>query len=393
MSVKWNLYAELRNNQEAADERMEKQLADNNRLLLMLTQAAVCLLFFFWVISDERDWFTMWWLFCMVFWLPLLFEGALEWYSGTVMVKWPPPASLIAQLRQGLGVMLADFLLPLAMSWIALSAAHRPRLAWIGAVLAVVGYYLLRVWCYDCYRKRMLDSGEYGHLTRAEERDNRRAQAALIILTAVSLLPALIWPETALPGGGELKTLLRLEQAADAYIGAEAKAFEYTDGEVRAMRYQLPGEELTVCYGANGQPREAWLTEDGLYYHYDGAGWTETAENSQPVRSSVLRLSREQLGGIRYGWSAYKVEFTQEALRAQLLQLDVRLFDAYKQVEAEYELSSSDGHLLRYAYKAYGTRYGIPSADYYQLKGITINPEQVAAQVAVQKQLLGLPTP
>ena len=40
MSVKWNLYAELRNNQEALDERMEKQVADNNRLMLTLTQAA-----------------------------------------------------------------------------------------------------------------------------------------------------------------------------------------------------------------------------------------------------------------------------------------------------------------------------------------------------------------
>ena len=372
---------------------MEKQVADNNRLMLTLTQAAACLPLFFWVFSEERDWFKMWWIICMVFWLPLLFEGALEWYSGTVMVKWPPPASLIARLRQGVGLVLARVVMPFSISWIVLSAAHRPRLAWISAVLAAAGYYLLRVWCYDCYRKRMLDSGEYWHLTGAEQRDNRRALAALIILTAVSLLPALVLPETALPGGGELKTLLSLEQAADAYIGAEAKAFEYTDSEVRAMRYQLPGEELTVCYSANGQPREAWLTENGLYYHYDGAGWTETAENSQSVRSSVLRLDREQLGGIRYSWGAYKVEFTQEALRAQLLQLDVRLFDTYEQVEAEYELSSSDGHLLRYAYKAYGARYGIPSADYYQLKGITINPKQVAAQMAVQKQLLGLPTP
>lgn len=204
MSVKWNLYAELRNNQEAADERMEKQLADNNRLLLMLTQAAVCLPLFYWLFSEERDWIKMCLLICMVFWLPLFFEGALEWYSGTVMVKWPPPASLIAQLRQGIGVMLVSVVLPFSVGWIVLSTAHRPRLAWIGAVWAVVGYYLLRVWCYDCYRKRMLDSGEYVHLTRAEEQDNRRAQAALIILTAVSLLPALVWPETALPGGGRV---------------------------------------------------------------------------------------------------------------------------------------------------------------------------------------------
>ena len=107
MSVKWNLYAELRNNQEALDERMEKQVADNNRLMLTLTQAAACLPLFFWVFSEERDWFKMWWIICMVFWLPLLFEGALEWYSGTVMVKWPPPASLIARLRQGVGLVLA----------------------------------------------------------------------------------------------------------------------------------------------------------------------------------------------------------------------------------------------------------------------------------------------
>ena len=73
--------------------------------------------------------------------------GALEGYSGTVMVKWPPPASLIARLRQGVGLVLARVVMPFSISWIVLSAAHRPRLAWISAVLAAAGKYLLRVWC------------------------------------------------------------------------------------------------------------------------------------------------------------------------------------------------------------------------------------------------------
>ena len=115
---------------------------------------------------------------------------------------------------------------PFALICVLLTGGDRPKLAWVGAVGATLAYYLLRVWCYDQYRKRTLDSGEYGQRTREEKRDNRQAQAAVLLLTLVSLAPALLLPETALPGGARLERLAAVEQAVSAYQEAESVVFD-----------------------------------------------------------------------------------------------------------------------------------------------------------------------
>lgn len=107
----------------------------------------------------------------------------------------------------------------------------------------------------------------------------------------------------------------------------------------------------------------------------------------------MLQVSREQLRDITYSswtWS-YTVAFSQEALQAQLLQLDVTLMEAYHEVEAVYTVSEYSGDLVSYRYRAYGEKDHYAAADEYSLSQINMQPKQVAAQLARQKEMLGWP--
>ncbi len=408
MSVKWNLYAERCCSQEVDDERMQQQKAKNSTISLTEVCFAVMILSVVWMINGEAvSTFYIAGAMLAIVGLFCLTDGVLAWYSGTALLRtiplgeWP----ILYKLRQLFSVLLMDVVGPFAFTCVLLTGFDRPKLAWVGAVAVTLAYYLLRVWCYDQYRKRTLDSGEYWQLTPEEKRENRQAQAAVICLTLVSLAPALLLPETALPGGARLERLAALEQAVSTYQEADAVAFTYNDSQTQAKRYHLPEEELTVYYGEADPPHpylgagykveEAWLIDQTGCYHYDGANWTQTSAQdvSQPVRSSMLSLSREQLRDITYSswtWS-YTVAFSQEALQAQLLQLDVTLMEAYHDVEAVYTVSEYSGDLVSYRYRAYGEKDHYVAADEYSLSQINMQPKQVAAQLARQKEMLGWP--
>lgn len=408
MSVKWNLYAERCRSQEVDDERMQQQKAKNSTISLTEVCFSVMILSVIWMINGEAvSTFYIAGAMLAIVGLLCLTDGVLAWYSGTALLRtiplgeWP----ILYKLRQLFSVLLMDVVGPFAFTCVLLTGVERPKLAWVGAAAVTLAYYLLRVWCYDQYRKRTLDSGEYWQLTPEEKRENRQAQAAVICLTLVSLAPALLLPETALPGGARLERLAALEQAVSTYQEADAVAFEYRDSQTRAKRYHLPEEELTVYYGEADPPHpylgagykveEAWLIDQTGCYHYDGANWTQTSAQdvSQPVRSSMLQVSREQLRDITYSswtWS-YTVAFSQEALQAQLLQLDVTLMEAYHEVEAVYTVSEYSGDLVSYRYRAYGEKDHYAAADEYSLSQINMQPKQVAAQLARQKEMLGWP--
>lgn len=408
MSVKWNLYAERCRSQEVDDERMQRQKEKNNNSLLAELAALLLILFLIGFLNEDlgrsinfvRAMLVILGIFCLT-------DSALAWYSGTMLLRaiplgeWP----ILYKLRQLFAVLFMDVAWPFAFACMLLLAFDRPKLAWVGAVGATLAYYLLRVWCYDQYRKRTLDSGEYWQLTPEEKRENRQAQAAVLLLTVVSLMPAVLLPETALPGGAQLERLAAIEQAVSVYQEAEAVAFDYRDSQTRAKRYHLPEEELTVYYGeadphhpylgAGYKIEEAWLIDQSGAYHYDGAGWTQMSAQDvhQPVRSGMLQVSRDQLHDMTYssrGWY-YTVDFTQEALQAQLLQLDVKLMETYDDVEAVYTMSKYSGDLVSYRYRAYGEKDHYAAADDYTLSQINIQPKQVAAQLARQKEMLGWP--
>ena len=375
MSVKWNLYAELHRGEAVDEEQMQQKKTQNTALLWQVYFAAICLIFALWCVQTSERWSWIWWFWFLTLSLALWYD-ALGWYSGTVLAKFKS-LQQGRQIKLALELFCSSLVVPMAFGGLLLAMLHRPRLTWMGAVLAAAGYYLLRVWCYDQYGRQTANEAP------AERRENRRAQMGWAVLTAVLLLPGLLLPETLLPGGWEIKWQAAIEQAADTFEQAETIAFDYHYGETYAAYYHLPEEELVVYTDRMGVLQEAWLTSQGYAYHYDGAAW-QRLERPETDRPQLLRVSREQLGELTAEpHNAYTIRFTQEALAKQSAQLTWCSMDTYDEAEAAYYLSN--GQLVLYTCRVNGQRQNAPETAYCTIQNIQWDSQQVAAQLAQQK--------
>lgn len=384
MSVKWNLYAELRRGEAVDEEQMRQKKTQNTALLWQVYFAAICLIFALWCVHTSEHWSWIWWLWFLVLAMALL-SDILGWYSGTVLVKFKP-LQQGHKIKRYAELLLGNLVVPMAFSGLLLATLHQPRLTWIGAVLAAAGYYLLRVWCYDQYRRQTLTNDGYEQPSPEERQENRNTQRRWIVLAAVLLLPGLFLPETMLPGGGELRQMAAIEQAVSAYEQAEAIAYDCHYGETYAAYYHLPEEELTVYADQKGERQEAWLTSQGYTYHYDGTNW-QRMDGPEAAKPQLLSVSREQLGELTAKpHNAYTVRFTQEALAKQSAQLAWCSMDTYDEAEAAYYLSN--GQLVLYTCRVNGQRQNAPETAYCTIQNIQWDSEQVAAQLAQQKASL-----
>lgn len=343
--------------------------------------AVSCLIFALWCIHTSERWSWIGWLWFLTLSLALWYE-ALGWYSGTVLEKFK-------SLQQGRHIKLAlelfcsSLVVPMAFSGLLLATLHRPRLTWAGAVLAAAGYYLLRVWCYDQYRRQTLAPEVYEQSPPGERQENSRAQRRWAVLAALLLLPGLLLPETMLPGGGELRRLAVIEQAVNAYEQAEAIAYDYHYGEIYATYYRLPEEELTVYADNQGNFKEAWLTSQGYAYHYDGADW-QRSDELKADRPQLLSVSREQLGEITIEpHKAYTVRFNEEALAAQSAKLAWCPMASYDEAKVSYYLN--EDRLVLYTCRVSGQRQYGPETVYCTIQNIQEDSGQIAAQLAQQK--------
>ena len=397
MSVRWNLYGEMRRHPEVNDERMQKPAAKNQAFQSKEIAVAFFILLVIWVVSNDYDrpFNYAFWFLLFVWWFGLS-STASQWYYGTALLeslpekRWPVAGQLLLCLR----VTMMDIFLPFLTTYALFYLFNRLRLGFLCATAVTAGAYLLRIWCYDQYRRRTLSEEAYLSLAPEERRENHRAQLALAVFTLAALLLGALPPETALPGGWRLERLHVVQEAVSGFQNAEAVVFSYQDRDVRAIRYRLPEEELTVYLDGAGRRQEAWLMTAQACYHYDGSLWqtANAADVRQPVKESVLTPTREELGamiGIFGNKNSCTVRFTQEALRAQLLQLDVRLMDSYREVEASYILSNYSDALSDYRYRAYGVKGNFAMAEDYTLSRISLNPSEVASQLAQQKRDLG----
>lgn len=381
MSMKWDLYKELRRSQTVDDERMQQQKAQNIDLLWQVYFAGICLVFALWCVHTSEHWSWAWWLWFLTLSLAL-WQDALGWYNGTVLAKF-------RSLQQGhriklaLEILCCSLVVPMALGGLVLATLHRPRLTWAGAVLAAVSYYLLRVWCYDQYRRQTLAPEVYEQSSPEEQQENSRAQRRWIALAAILLLLGLLLPETMLPGGGELRRLAAIEQAVNAYEQAETIAYDYHSGETHVTYYHLPEEELAMYADDEGNFKEAWLTSQGYTYHYDGADWQRSDEPAAD-RPKLLAVSREQLGEITAEpHQVYTVQFDEEALAGQVLRLAWCPMASYDEAEATYYFY--EGQLMLYTCRVNGQRQQGPETAYCTIQNIQWDSEQVAAQLAQQK--------
>ena len=390
MSVKWNLNAELgrQDKQDAANLALGQ--AEQQAFMKDLASAVLCLLFVLWLLSDrtgggrlDQRGLPMWGFYLLLVGLALeMVDEALKWSKGTALSQCAPWGR--AKLSQRVEWVLTNLVAPAVLAGWVLVRFTRPRLTWLGAVAAVAGFYVFKIWCYDRCRRRT--EAAYGSLSPEERRQNKRAQKVLAALTVAAILAGVLLPETMLPGGWKLRAQAQLIEAASAYQTAEAVAFTYSSERLRVRRYHLPDEGLTVYLDPiNGEIDQAWLCAQGAYAYYDGHKWTPASAQeaaAQPLQPGVLLPEdRRELANLTKALfsESYTVVFDQEALRA-------RQITDCSRVTAEYALR--DGALVYYRQAAYaGPKERMP-AEAFVLRDIDCNQEAVAAALAQQKAQL-----